>query len=225
MKTLLIIEDERITRESFRRFFEREGFGVRVARNGKDGVAQFAAEKVDLILLDVDMPGWNGFFTCQELRKLDRTVPIVFLTGLTADVDQLRGFEQGGDDYIFKGVEPQILLARVNALLARRATWSQESPPPIWALGQVKVNRETGDVLRGEEVLAKLTENEVAILQVLFAHRGRLVTAQALMESVHGGPYRIEPSALRAYFSRLRQKLGPAGDLIQTERNRGYRLI
>ncbi len=227
MAEILIADDERAIRAAYRKLFECEGHAVRVARNGSEAVAAFTERRPDVVLLDVDMPVMNGFVACRTMREIDRFTPILFLTAMESDADQLRGLGLGADDYVFKTAATPVLLARVNAALERRAAFERPSAgaPGKILLGRVTVDLDTLDVRHGSRGGARLTKNEAAILRALNDRRGCLLSREEIAESVHGGPHAIEPSAFRSYFVGLRRKLGPAGPLIVNERDRGYRLL
>ncbi len=227
MAEILIADDERTVRAAYRKLLECEGHSVRAVRNGKEAVEAFTEHRPDLVLLDVDMPVMNGFVACRALREIDRYVPILFLTAMAADADQLRGLGLGADDYVFKTVTTPILLARVTAALERRAAFAQpnDAAPGKIVLGRVTVDLDTLDVRVGTRIGAQLTKNEAAILRALNEGRGKVHTIEEITEAVHGGAYVLEPSAFRSYLANLRRKLGPAGALIVTERDRGYRLL
>ncbi len=231
---ILIADDERTVRAAYRKLFECEGHTVRAVRNGKEAVEAFQEQRPDLVLLDVDMPIMNGFSACRALREIDQHVPILFLTAMASDADQVRGFGLGADDYVFKTAASSVLLARVTAVLERRATLTETTTvqdlapsvkPEKILLGRVTVDLDTFTVFIGSHVGAQLTKNEAAILRVLNQERGKVYSREELAQAIHGAPHVIEPSAFRSYFVGLRRKLGPAGALIVTERERGYRLL
>ncbi len=227
MADVLIADDDRTVRASYRKLFECEGHSVRTVRNGREALEAFTERRPDLVLLDVDMPVMNGFAACRAMREIDRFVPILFLTAMASDADQLRGLGLGADDYVFKMVTNPVLLARVNAVLERRALFDRASgtKPERIVLGRVSVDPETMEVFQGDRRIARLTKTEAAILRTLDEERGRFYSRDEIVDAIHGGPYAIEPSAVRSYFTNLRRKLGVAGALIVNERDRGYRLV
>ncbi len=227
MAEILIADDERTVRAAYRKLFECEGHTVRVARNGKEALEAFTEHRPDLVLLDVDMPIMNGFVACRAMREIDRLTPILFLTAMESDADQLRGFGLGADDYVFKTSASSVLLARVTAALERRTAFEKPvcGAPGKIILGQVTIDLDTLEVRHGSRGGAQLTKNEAAILCALNEQRGKVYSHAEIAEAVHGGAHIIESSALRSYFVNLRRKLGPAGALIVNERDRGYRLL
>ena len=120
MKEILVVDDERTVRAAYRRLFEGEGYAVRLARGGADALRLFDERRPDAVLLDVDMPDMNGYAVCRELRRRDSAVPVVFLTAMEGDADQLRGLDSGADDYVFKTAANAVLVARVASAIARR---------------------------------------------------------------------------------------------------------
>ncbi len=232
MATLLIVDDERAVRASYQALFESEGYAVLLAKNGPEALQQLTTHQPDLILLDITMPTQNGFKVCEEIRTQNATIPILFLTAMESDANQLRAFALGADDFIPKAVAEPVLVARVQAALARQARLCPPPPqepaapaPDFIHLGRVSINLNSLEVLEKGKVIAHLTQNEVMLLQALYRQRGQLLTREELLAAMYGGPYKLQPSALRGYLSNLRQKLGPAGNLISTNWNRGYRLI
>ena len=111
---VLVVDDERVIREGLTRKLVSAGFDVRLASDGRAAFQAFLLERPDLVLLDVMMPGMDGYATCEEMRKIDREVPIVFLSALDSEQDQIRGLEVGADDYVSKTASEAMLLARVK---------------------------------------------------------------------------------------------------------------
>lgn len=230
--SLLIVDDERAIRTLYQAIFEAEGYQVFLAKNGQEALTLFREKAPDLVLLDVTMPGKNGFKVCEEIRALDVSVPILFLTAMADDANQLRALSLGADDYIYKTAAQPILVARVQSALARQQRLKPEAPAEVTPtpderihLGRISVNLNSLEVYQKEGVVARLTQNEAMLLRVLYRARGHLFTRDELLAAMHGAPYKLQASALRGYISNLRQKLGPAGKLISTDWNRGYRLI
>jgi DNA-binding response OmpR family regulator len=196
------------------------------ATDGQTGLQRFYEHDPDVVVLDVTMPGRNGFDVLAEIRRIS-DVPVIMLTARSEEIDQVRGLEAGADDYVVKPFSHLALLARVKAVL-RRA----ELPPPVRALpdfiaGDLAINFQNHQVmLKGEPV--KLTPVEYKLLYHLVRNAGRLMPHQALLDRVWGAEYGATPDYLKVFISRLRAKIEPDGDgprFIENERGLGYRFI
>ena len=179
---------------------ENAGYSVRTAR---DGIAAFGAirsKRPDLILLDVMMPLMDGFKVCEEIRKRDRDLPIVFLTAKDADEDQVRGLEVGADDFVSKSSDSSVLLVRIRKALER------------------------AERLLGNAVPDNLTKTEADIFRLLASERGRYFTAMEIFTAIRGEGYAGDEGNMRSHVSRLRGKL-PQGVTIDAMRGRGYALV
>ena len=198
---------------------------VLTADNGEAGVDVFFDQEPDVVLLDVTMPRMNGFEVLKAIRRVS-DVPVIMLTGLNDEVDQVRGLELGADDYVAKPFSHLALMARIKAAL-RRA----ELPPPVQALpdfeaGDLAIHFQNHEVtVAGKPV--KLTPVEYKLLYHLVRNAGHLLPHQALLDRVWGSDYEASPEYLKVFISRLRTKLrrpdGP--EYIETERGRGYRFV
>lgn len=227
MSDILLADDERVLRNSMRAMLEAEGFSVRTARNGDEAVRMFHERRPDAVLLDVMMPGKGGIQTCEELRRLDRLVPVLFLTAVPSDTTKVRAYGAGADDYIEKTCNPDVLVARIRAAL-RRSEAAMEAAAPAASrvhLGNVVVDiallRVTDDAGRAET----LTRSEAALFAVLSRRRGEYVSNDELFSAIHGEGTAGDPSKIRNHVSTLRRKLGNARDMIVNNPNAGYRLL
>lgn len=225
MKEVLLVDDELAVRKGVRDFLVAEGFSVRTARDGEDALKKFSDARPDIVLLDVMMPKLNGFRTCEEIRRMDASVPVIFLTAKDSDLDQIRGLGLGGDDYVSKDVSEAVLLARVNRALERsrrqdeqRATHGGEKI----RLGSVTVDLRTLSVCEEDAEIAVLTRTEADLLKCLDAKRGELVLFSDLIVALRGNGYACEDEMLYVHMSHLRGKLGAASEKISTKRGVGY---
>jgi DNA-binding response OmpR family regulator len=215
---ILVVEDERRMAELLRQGLTEEGHGITVAADGREGLGLAETGAFDLILLDVMLPGLDGFQVTRQLRSIRNQTPILILTARDAARDMVEGLDLGADDYLTKPFSFEVLLARVRAV-GRRGPIPQ--PVCIEAAGIV-LNRSTREVRRaGRRV--ELTRTEFAILEVLMRNAGRVVTRDALIESVWGGRSDIESNTLDAFVRLLRAKIEVSG-LIRTIRGVGYSL-
>ena len=224
---VLVIDDDPKLREALQVgiHLQWEDAQVLTAADGDAGLEQFFIEDLDVVLLDIMLPGMNGFEVLKAIRRVS-DVPVIILTARHEDVDQVRGLELGADDYIAKPFSHLALMARIRAVV-RRA----ELPPPVNALPDFEAcdlaihfqNQEV--TLAGERV--DLTPVEYKLLYHLVRNAGRLLPHQALLERVWGSQYEASPEYLKVFVSQLRAKLRRPGgpEYIETERGRGYRFV
>jgi len=228
MKEILIVDDERTLREGLKVTLQGEGFSVRTARDGEQALKRIAEKRPDLVLLDVMMPKMNGFRCCEEIRKVDALLPVVFLTAKDAEADQIRAIGLGGDDYVSKTASDALLLVRINRALVRArqlGVCAARNRDEVLDLGPVFVDLRTY-TLRSEdgEDLACLTKTEADILSLLHAHRGELMVVEDIIAGLRGQGYACEDTMLYQHMYTVRRKLGPAGKLLINKRRVGYAL-
>ena len=226
MESLLFIEDDDAIRLALSLALEDEGYSVREAANGTEGLESFDRQSVDLVLLDLRLPDMSGFEVCRALRSKS-IVPIIIITAQTDTIDMVAGLEAGADDYVTKPVVPKELAARIRSLLRR--VHLQETPQQESAsiFGDVELRREQGIVLKaGQEV--NLTKTEFRLLCEFADHAGSVLSRDQLLERVWGYEYLGDSRLVDAHVRRLRVKIEDHPDdpqLIVTARGVGYRLI
>jgi two-component system KDP operon response regulator KdpE len=221
MATILLIDDDESLGELLRDFLHGQGYGVIHAVNGKEGLRQLFSQRPDLVLLDVTMPGMDGWSVLKRIREMS-DIPVIMLTARDEEMHILRGFSLGADDYITKPFSFAQLGARVKAVLARVA---KGNPEEHFSAGDLEVDIPTHRVLRGGEPI-HLTPTEFKLLVALMKEEGRVVTSEALARQVWGAQYATEVGFVRRYIWHLRQKLEPDPDhprYIHNERGIGYR--
>ena len=228
MAEILIVDDERVLRDGLKALLAGEGFAVRTARDGEDALKKLSEKSSDLVLLDVMMPKMNGFKACEEIRKMRPTLPVIFLTAKDSEADQVRGIGLGADDYISKDAGEPVLLARINRALERAATFGESmakrEAQPI-RLGKVSVDPNSLIVSGPDGEVTRLSKTEVDILKLLDSDRGKFFSADRIIAALRGQGFACEDSLVYVNVSRLRRKLGPAGDLISSNRSAGYCLV
>ncbi|MBI5945892.1 MAG: response regulator transcription factor [Chloroflexi bacterium] len=219
---ILVVDDEpkivRLTRD----YLEKNGYRVVTAGDGQSALTTARREKPDLIILDLMLPGMDGREVCRILRR-ESDVPIIMLTALAEEVDQVTGLEIGADDYITKPFSPRTLVARVRALLRR--TRGEIKLPSIIRIGGLEIDSEKYSVtVNGAPI--KLTPNEFKLLQLLAARPGQTLTREQLIEDLHGGASSIDRS-VDSHIKNLRKKLETASgeSMIETVYGIGYRFI
>jgi DNA-binding response OmpR family regulator len=216
---VLVVEDERRMAELLRQGLEEEGHSVMLAGNGRDGLAMAESHLFDAIVLDVMLPGLDGFSVARKLRAARNQTPILMLTARDATHDVVQGLNLGADDYLVKPFSFEVLLARLRAV-SRRGAIAQ---PPILQVADLTLNPSVREVERGGRRIA-LTRTEFGLLELLMKRAGRVVTRENLIESVWGFDSEVRSNTLDAFIRLLRDKVDAGGErkLIQTVRGVGY---
>ncbi|MEU3961022.1 response regulator transcription factor [Streptomyces buecherae] len=215
---LLIVEDEKRLALSLARGLTAEGFAVDVVHDGTSGLHRAGEGTYDLVVLDIMLPGMNGYAVCAALRAAGNEVPILMLTAKDGEYDEAEGLDTGADDYLTKPFSYVVLLARVRALLRRRGAGAA----PVLRVGELAVDRAAHRVRRADVEIA-LTAREFAVLEQLAVRAGEVVSKADILEHVWDFAYEGDPNIVEVYVSALRRKLGPG--LIETVRGAGYRLV
>lgn len=221
MEKILIVEDEALIREELYTLLTGAGYLAVCVTDFENTLSLIRAEDPDLILLDISLPGQSGYSLCAGIRAFS-DVPVLFLTGRTAAMDELEALTLGGDDYITKPFHVPILLARMNRLLKRSA--GAKKPESLSYRG-ITLNPVAGTLaVKGRE--ADLTRTELKILYVLFSHPGEIVPRADLTEYLWDNDIHIDDNTLSVNVMRIREKLRALGieDLIQTKRGMGYKI-
>ncbi|MDT0434735.1 MULTISPECIES: response regulator transcription factor [Streptomyces] len=216
---LLIVEDEKRLALSLARGLTAEGYAVDVVHDGREGLRRAAEGVHDLVILDIMLPGLNGYRVCAALRAGGHEVPVLMLTAKDGEYDEAEGLDTGADDYLTKPFSYVVLVARVRALLRRRERGPGASP--VRVLGELRIDTAARRVfLRDAEVA--LTAKEFAVLDHLAGRAGEVVSKAEILEHVWDFAYDGDPNIVEVYVSTLRRKL--RADLIRTVRGAGYRL-
>jgi two-component system, OmpR family, response regulator len=214
---VLVVEDETKLAELLRHKLRGEGMGVDLASNGEDALVRATATEYDLILLDLMLPGIDGFGVCRSLRRRGIWAPTLMLTARHGVGDRVRGLDSGADDYLVKPFSFDELLARVRALLRRGAP-----PRPVTLVaGDLRLDPASRRAWkRGEEL--SLTPREFGLLEVFMRHPGDVLSRFELLEHVWDEAYENRSNVIEVYVGYLRDKLGR--EAIETVRGAGYRL-
>ncbi|WP_329293897.1 response regulator transcription factor [Streptomyces pseudovenezuelae] len=216
---LLIVEDEKRLALSLAKGLTAEGYAVDVVHDGREGLHRATEGSYDLVILDIMLPGLNGYRVCAALRAAGHEVPILMLTAKDGEYDEAEGLDTGADDYLTKPFSYVVLVARIKALLRRRGNGAGASP--VLELGELRIDTAGRRVfLDGTEVT--LTAKEFSVLEQLALRAGEVVSKAQILEHVWDFAYDGDPNIVEVYVSTLRRKLD-AG-LIRTVRGAGYRL-
>ena len=216
---LLVVEDEKRMADLLRKGLQEEGYVVAIAPNGPMAVEMAQASQFELILLDIMLPGMDGFQVAQRLRRGDSRVPILMLTALDATPDIVQGLDLGADDYLTKPFSFEVLLARIRALQRR----GPASHSVKLRVGNLELDPGSHEVTRGGQVV-NLTRTEFHLLEYLMRRHGQVIPRDVLIEAVWGYDRNIESNTLDAFIRLLRSKVeGDGGPrLIHTVRGIGY---
>jgi two-component system phosphate regulon response regulator PhoB len=221
-KTILVIDDEPDLLELVRVNLDQSGYDVETAADGRQALAALRRRRPDLVVLDLMLPDISGTDLCRQLRADPEwaDLPIIMLTAKADEVDRVVGFELGADDYVTKPFSPRELTLRVNAVLRRRASAARAGSLLEQASLRLDPDRHRCYV-GGQEVT--LTAKEFDLLRCLMSRPGRVLTRDVLLEQVWGADIAVTSRTIDTHLKRLREKLGEAGNLIETVRGVGYR--
>jgi DNA-binding response OmpR family regulator len=222
-RRVLLIEDDADIAEAMVYQLEKAGLNVKVARTGEEGL-EAVRRGVDLVLLDLNLPGMDGLEVCRMIRRQNTTahVPIIIVSARADEVDRVLGLEMGADDYVVKPFSLKELAARCKVAL-RRAAGPSEAPQG-YRDENFEVEFDSYIVrYRGQEV--RLTHKEFELFRYLLERAGRVLTRERLLERVWGYESDVETRSIDAHIRRLRLKLGPARDHVETVVGLGYRFV
>ncbi|MEA4988473.1 MAG: response regulator transcription factor [Anaerovorax sp.] len=221
MKALLlfIIEDDLKLRGELITFLENYDYCCKTSDNFKNIVSEVVAAKPDLILLDINLPYFDGYHICREIRKLSE-VPIIVVTSRNTDMDELMSMNLGADDFVTKPYNTQVLLARIHAILKRM---NKKSDTDTLAYKNLVLYLAKSVATHGTES-AELTKNELRILSLLMKNQGSIISRDDLMDELWQSNEFVDDNALTVNVNRLRKKLEEIGavDFIKTKRGQGY---
>jgi two-component system OmpR family response regulator len=218
---VLLVEDEVRLAQHVRRGLTAEGFVVDVVHNGTDGLFNAEVNSYDVVVLDIMLPGLNGYDVCRRMRAAGVWTPVLMLSAKDGEYDQADAFDLGADDYLTKPFSFLVLVARLRALIRRGAP----ARPAVLAAGDLTLDPATRVVRRGEQELS-LTPREFGLLHCLLRHRGDVVSKTDILESVWDTNYVGDDNVVEVYVGYLRRKIDqPFGrKSIETVRGMGYRL-
>lgn len=221
---ILAVDDEEDIRELVRYNLEKEGFEVSAAESGEKALELLRSAKPDLLLLDLMLPGMDGFEVCRILKRNEETslIPIVILSAKGEESDIVAGLELGAEDYITKPFSPKVLTARVRAALRRRRPPSGLDDREVYEIHNLIIDPGRFEV-RVDGKPIDLTRTEFALLQFLSRRPGWVFTRAQIIDSIKGTDYPVTDRSVDVQIVGLRKKLGSAGRLIETVHGVGYR--
>jgi len=219
MKNILIVDDEPDIRAILRYNLEKEGFAITEAIDGNDALDKLSKD-LDLAILDIMMPGKDGYDVCRKIREQGNTLPIVFLTAMDREFDEVRGLEVGGDDYVRKPFSPKMLIARINAIF-RRIDQINSKGTSI-CFGELEINTSTYIAqLNGEEL--HLPRKEFELLAFFMSQPNIIFSRGDLLSGIWEDDVFVVDRTIDVHINRIRSKLGSYKNWIETVKGVGYR--
>lgn len=219
MSKILVVEDDASIQALLHDFLEESGYSVVLAADGVDALAKFSGQNFDLILLDIMLPGIDGYRVCEVIRQKS-DVPVIMLTALDTEADQIRGLDLQADDYITKPFSMPVLLRKIAAVL-RRASGQIDAPRTV-RFRDLTLDLDGYKVYAGNRRI-DLTPREFEILRELLTHTGRILTRQNFLQTLWKYEFFGDERIVDTHIKNLRKKLG-AADYIETIRGVGYRI-
>ncbi len=223
---ILVAEDDARTRKGLLEILANEGYETCAAPNGREALAVFARETPDAVCLDIMMPGLSGYDVCREIRKTNGSVPILFISAKSEEIDKVLGLELGADDYIVKPFGVKEVVARIRAVTRRcLATRKPAEALGAFEMADLKVVPSELRVYRGKKAI-EVSLRDMRILQLLHAHRGRVLDRNTIFDACWGMNYLPNSRSLDQHISQLRKRVerNPAEpEIIRTVHNAGYR--
>jgi DNA-binding response OmpR family regulator len=223
--SILLVEDDIRLAELVSRYLESNDFRVAIATRGDEVLGKIEQEPPDLVILDLGLPGEDGFSICRQLR-LNHSIPVLILTARDSDIDHVLGLELGADDYVVKPVEPRVLLARIGALL-RRSRPPAHTERKTLQFGRLIINMTSRSVHLDGQAIA-LSGNEFDLLLYLASHAGQIQSRETLFKDLFKREYDGMDRMLDIRISRLRRKLGDEAETaerIKTVWGQGYLFV
>ena len=222
MHKILLVEDDEVIRQQVKKILEQWEYEVVLVEDFMEVLSLFVKEEPHLVLMDIGLPLFNGYHWCQEIRKVSK-VPIMFLSSRDQAMDIVMAINMGGDDFVTKPFDQNVLLAKIQGLLRRSYEFGKDQS--LLEYMGVILNLKAMDLVYQGEVVS-LTKNEFQILQVLFERSGNIVSREYLMKELWNSDFFIDDNTLSVNVARLRKKLEAVGlkDFIETKKGVGYGL-
>lgn len=217
---IFMIEDDPVISTAIAKHLEGWGYHVSCVRDFQNVLSEFVAADPQLVLLDVSLPFFNGYYWCSEIRRISKA-PILFISSAADNMNQIMAMNMGGDDFLAKPFDLQVLCAKVQALLRRAYDFG--TPSHLLSCGGTVLNLSDSTLSIGNEKI-ELTRNELKILQMLLENRGKIVSRTSLMNRLWESDAFVDENTLTVNVTRLRKKMESAGlvDFIHTKKGAGY---
>lgn len=219
---VMIIEDDLNAAQSISRFLETWGFQCKYLDNFQEVIEKFVEYKPEIILLDITLPRYNGYYWCEEIRKISK-VPIIFISSISDNLNMILAMNMGGDDFVTKPFDLNFLLAKINSLLRR--TYDFQGVMNIIACGDVVLDLDNAK-LQYKGNIMELSRNDFIILKELMTHKGKNVSRDELMQALWSDNTFVNDNTLTVNITRVRNKLSKIGleDFIITRKGMGYQI-
>lgn len=217
---LLVVEDDAVIAEEMKRHLERWGYEVFCVQDFRNVLGEFAACSPQLVLMDIGLPFYNGYYWCTQIRQISQ-VPIIFVSSAGDNMNIVMAVNMGGDDFVTKPFEPEILSAKVQAMLRRTYAFRERTNIMEWD-GMVLDLTDASLLAEGQKM--ELTKNEFRILQILFENAGKTVSRESIMKRLWDNDCFVDDNTLTVNMTRLRKKLEAVGlkQPIHTKKGLGY---
>src|SRR3712207_1057540 len=220
MKKIIIIEDDENIRNELKTFLSKYGYEVEAPGEFSNIIEYIKEKSPSLILLDINLPVFDGYYICREIRKIS-DVPIIIVTSRDSDMDEIMSINLGADDFITKPYNTEILLARISSILRR--TYGKSIPQDVLTYKGLNLNLSSGSITYNN-LNVELTKNELKILFYLMKNKGKIVSRESLMDYLWNSDLFVDDNTLSVNVTRLRKKLEDIGlkNIIETRRGLGY---
>lgn len=219
---VLIIEDEKNIVDPIARILSKKGFQVDIAYDGQEGLHQVGLNEYDCIVLDLNLPKIDGIAVAKQLAEKKITTPILMLTARSQIYDKLTGFESGADDYLTKPFDMQELIARISALIRRNSKNTQLT----LEIGNSELDPAQNMLhIKEDNECVQLSNKETGILEYLIRNKGRVVSAEELLQHVWDSNVNLFTDTIKTHMKTLRAKMGKDGELIKTIKGKGYIIV
>lgn len=224
--SILLVDDERNILELARMYLARDGFDIETSTDGLDALEKIRKDQPALVVLDLMLPGMDGFEICRRLRGENNQVPIILLTARDEDVDKILGLELGADDYMTKPFNPRELSARVKAILRRsEQNIDDKATKEIIHLHDVVIDLRKREVKNSEGKIINLRRHEFDLLKVLVEQKGFVLTREQLLNQAWGFDFAGQTRTVDVHIAQLRNKLASTSVKIETVTGIGYKLV
>ncbi|MBW4827380.1 MAG: response regulator transcription factor [Clostridiaceae bacterium] len=226
MYKIFVVEDDEKILKLMEDRLKRYGYDVVIVEDYSDIKGEFIKEEPHLVLLDINLPNYDGFFWCREIRSISK-VPIIFISARFSDMDQVMAIENGGDDYIIKPFSFDLLLAKVKGVIRRTyGEYAENDSVDIYEVDGVYLHK-SQNIVEWQDSKVELSKKEFALLHILMTNLGNIVSRETLLEELWDDMNFVDDNTLSVNIGRLRRRLEAIGiyDSIKTKRGQGYSMV